>query len=137
MWVMGLADLFSRLTSTLSLFGQFLLLLNLPLLMFSNVGISWFAILILIFAPSISALAQLGLSRTREYHADLNAVRLTGDPDQTHPGTAASIRSGTAVAWSTFLVHAPFLSRSPGRPPATLAHHRAVALKSSRRRACP
>ena len=81
MWVMGLADLFSRLTSTLSLFGQFLLLLNLPLLMFSNVGISWFAILILIFAPSISALAQLGLSRTREYHADLNAVRLTGDPD--------------------------------------------------------
>jgi len=44
MWVMGLADLFSRLTSTLSLFGQFLLLLNLPLLMFSNVGINWFAI---------------------------------------------------------------------------------------------
>ena len=81
MWVMGLADLFSRLTSTLSLFGQFLLLLNLPLLMFSNVGINWFAILILIFAPSLSALAQLGLSRTREYNADMNAVMLTGDPE--------------------------------------------------------
>ncbi len=81
MWVMGLADLFSRLTSTLSLFGQFLLLFNLPLLMFSDLAINWFAILILIFAPSLSALAQLGLSRTREYHADLNAVRLTGDPD--------------------------------------------------------
>ncbi len=81
MWVMGLADLFSRLTSTLSLFGQFLLLLNLPLLIFSNVGINWFAILILIFAPSLSALAQLGLSRTREYNADLNAVMLTGDPE--------------------------------------------------------
>jgi len=32
-------------------------------------------------APTLSALAQLGLSRTREYDADLNAVRLTGDPD--------------------------------------------------------
>ncbi len=81
MWVMGLADLFSRLTSTLSLFGQLLLLLNLPLLLFSGAGISWFAILILIFAPNLSALAQLGLSRTREYAADLNAARLTGDPE--------------------------------------------------------
>lgn len=81
MWVMGLADLFSRLTSTLSLFGQFLLLFNLPLLIFSNVSINWFAILILIFAPSLSALAQLGLSRTREYNADINAAMLTGDPE--------------------------------------------------------
>ncbi len=81
MWVMGLADLFTRLTHSLSLFGQFLLLLNLPLLMFSNMGINWFAILILIFAPNLSILAQLGLSRTREYDADLNAARLTGDPE--------------------------------------------------------
>ncbi len=81
MRVMGLADLFSRLTSTLSLFGQLLLLLNLPLLIFSNAAINWFAILILIFAPNLSALAQLGLSRTREYAADLNAALLTGDPE--------------------------------------------------------
>jgi heat shock protein HtpX len=81
LWVMGIADLFSRATSLLSLTGQFLLLLNLPLLMFSGVTINWFAILLLIFAPTLSALAQLALSRTREYDADLNAVRLTGDPD--------------------------------------------------------
>ncbi len=81
MWVMGMADMFSRLTSMLSLFGQLLLLLNLPLIIFSAVSINWMAILILIFAPSLSALAQLGLSRTREYDADLNAVRLTGDPE--------------------------------------------------------
>jgi heat shock protein HtpX len=79
--VMGLADLFSRLTSVLSLFGQLLLLVNLPLLLMSQVTINWFAILILIFAPHLSALAQLGLSRTREYDADLNASRLTGDPE--------------------------------------------------------
>ena len=81
MWVMGLADMFSRLTSWLSLIGQLLLLINLPLLLLGQITISWFAILILILAPTLSALAQLGLSRTREYDADLNAARLTGDPE--------------------------------------------------------
>ena len=79
--VMGIADLFSRLTSFLSLFGQVLLLLNLPLLLLSGSAINWFAILVLIFAPTLSVLAQLGLSRTREYDADLNAAQLTGDPE--------------------------------------------------------
>ncbi|HHO81737.1 MAG TPA: peptidase M48, partial [Halothiobacillus sp.] len=32
-------------------------------------------------APTLSALAQLGLSRTREYDADLQAARLSGDPE--------------------------------------------------------
>jgi heat shock protein HtpX len=81
LWVMGLADIFSRATSMLSLLGQFLLLLNLPLMLLSGEAISWLAILLLIFAPTISALAQLALSRTREHDADLNAARLTGDPE--------------------------------------------------------
>ncbi len=79
--VMGLADLFSRATSVLSLFGQFLLLLNLPLILFTEITINWWAIALLVFAPSLSALAQLALSRTREHDADLNAARLTGDPE--------------------------------------------------------
>ena len=81
LWVMGLADLFSRATGLLSLLGQMLLLFSLPLLLFSDLSVNWFAILLLIFAPSLSALAQLALSRTREYDADLNAVLLTGDSD--------------------------------------------------------
>ena len=81
LWVMGLADMFSRTTSTLSLMGQFLLLLNLPLILLSGVVISWFAILLLVFAPTLSALAQLALSRTREFDADLGAAWLTGDPE--------------------------------------------------------
>jgi heat shock protein HtpX len=80
-WVMGLADMFSRLTSMLSLLGQLLLLVNLPLLLMGQVTINWFAILILVLAPTLSVLAQLGLSRTREYDADLSASRLTGDPE--------------------------------------------------------
>lgn len=80
MRVMGLADLFSRMTSLFSTFGQILLLLNLPLLIFSQYSVSWTAILILVFAPTLSALMQLALSRTREYDADLSAAELTGDP---------------------------------------------------------
>ena len=80
LWVMGLANMFSRSTSLL-LLGPFLLLLNLPLILFSQGMLSWWAILLLIFAPNLSALAQVALSRTREYDADLNAARLTGDPE--------------------------------------------------------
>ena len=81
LWVMGLADLFSRATSVLSLLGLLLLAVNLPLVLFAGASINWFAIGLLVFAPSGSALAQMALSRTREYDADLNAARLTGDPE--------------------------------------------------------
>ncbi len=79
LWVLGLADLFSRSTSILSLFGQFLLMINLPLILIGVSSINWIAIFILIFAPVLSSLIQLALSRTREFDADLNAVSLTGD----------------------------------------------------------
>lgn len=81
MWVMALADLVSRMTHLLSLMGQLLLLLNLPLILLTDVQIPWLAVLLLIVAPSLSALLQLALSRQREYDADLGAVRLTGDPE--------------------------------------------------------
>lgn len=81
LWVMGLADMFSRATSVLSLVGLLLLAVNLPLVLLGGASINWLAIALLVFAPSISALAQLALSRTREYDADLNAARLTGDPE--------------------------------------------------------
>ncbi len=79
--IMGFADLSSRMTSMLSFFGQILLLLNLPLILFGGYTISWTAILLLIFAPTVSGLLQLALSRTREYNADLGGVRLLGDPE--------------------------------------------------------
>ncbi len=81
MFVMGLADLFSRMTGSLSTIGQLLLVLNLPLMLFSDFTVSWLAIALLIFAPMVSSLMQLALSRTREYDADLEAVSLTGDPE--------------------------------------------------------
>lgn len=79
--VMGLADLFSRMTSVLSSAGQLLLVFNLPLVLFSDHRINWWAILVLIVAPLVSSLIQLALSRSREYDADIGAAELTGDPE--------------------------------------------------------
>lgn len=85
--VMGLADLFSRLTGILSTAGQLLLFFNLPLVLFSDYHINWWAILALIAAPVVSSLIQLALSRAREYDADIGAAELTGDPE----GLAAAL----------------------------------------------
>ncbi|MCH9671426.1 MAG: M48 family metalloprotease [Gammaproteobacteria bacterium] len=79
---MGLADMFSRLTGTLSSIGQILLLVNLPLVLLSSAyTISWTAIVLLLLAPTIASMMQLALSRTREFDADLGAAALTGDPE--------------------------------------------------------
>ena len=81
MRVMGLADVVARITGSLSQLGQFMLLLQLPaVLMGATIGVSFLQILVLIFAPLATNLLQLALSRAREFHADLGAVDLTGDP---------------------------------------------------------
>ncbi len=79
-WVMSFADVVSRVTGTLSLFGQLLVLINLPLYFLGNRSLPWIPVILLTFAPAVSALMQLALSRTREFDADLHAARLTGDP---------------------------------------------------------
>jgi heat shock protein HtpX len=81
MWVMGLADMVSRMTSLMSLAGQILLLINLPLLFMQDQTISWWLILVLLFSPNLAALMQLALSRSREFNADLEAARISGDPE--------------------------------------------------------
>lgn len=78
--VMAMADTMMRVTHFLSGIGQILLLLNLPLIFMGKSNFSWAAIALLIFAPNITALMQLGLSRAREYDADVGAVDLTKDP---------------------------------------------------------
>jgi len=81
LWIMNLSDIVSRVTSVFSMVGQFLLFLNLPMLLLSGYGIPWLPILILIFAPTLTVFMQLALSRTREFDADLEAASLTGDPE--------------------------------------------------------
>lgn len=78
--MMAFADLTSRITSFFSVVGQLLLLVNLPFYLFAQVSLPWGPILLLLAAPSISALGQLALSRNREFEADLGSSELTGDP---------------------------------------------------------
>jgi heat shock protein HtpX len=78
--VMNLADYISRLTSLFAFVGQLLLLLSLPLILTGSAEIDLFALLLLVVSPHLALLAQLGLSRVREFDADLEAVRITGDP---------------------------------------------------------
>ncbi|MCW8908967.1 MAG: zinc metalloprotease HtpX [Sedimenticola sp.] len=80
MRLMGLADVVSRLTHFMSLFGMVLILVSLPLMLLGLAPAPLTGLLLLIAAPTLSALLQLGLSRVREFDADLRAAHLTGDP---------------------------------------------------------
>ncbi|AJE03750.1 zinc metalloprotease HtpX [Geobacter pickeringii] len=79
-WVMSFADVVNRLTRLISLLGQLLVLINLPLFILGEYAMPWVPIILMMFAPTVSALLQLSLSRTREYEADLSGARLSGDP---------------------------------------------------------
>ncbi len=78
--VMGLADSISRLTHFMAVLGQVAILFSLPALLLGAVDVNWPALLLLAVAPQLALLAQLGLSRVREFDADRLAAELTGDP---------------------------------------------------------
>ena len=79
--LMALADFVTKVTRTLALLALILLAINLPYLMSGEVAIPWPPIALLMVAPLLSLLLQLGLSRAREYDADAGAALLTGDPE--------------------------------------------------------
>jgi heat shock protein HtpX len=80
LWLMGLADMMSRLTSLLATLGILLALASLPLLLVGFVPVPLITLLILLAAPVVGSLLQLALSRAREFDADLEAATLTRDP---------------------------------------------------------
>jgi heat shock protein HtpX len=76
----GLANVMNRMTNLFSFMGKVLLLINLPLIMMGTYSIPLMAILLLIAAPYLAMLMNFAISRTREFDADLEAAKLTGDP---------------------------------------------------------
>ncbi len=78
--IMALADSITRMINFFSFASILLLVFYLPITLATGYRVSIPAIALLALSPQISMLLQLALSRTREYEADLNAVRLTGDP---------------------------------------------------------
>jgi heat shock protein HtpX len=75
--VMGMADVMNRITSTLAWLGM----IGVPLVFGAGVNAPILGLGLMIFAPMIGGLVQLGISRAREYDADLDGATLTGDPE--------------------------------------------------------
>lgn len=100
--VMGMADVLSRLTSMAALLGEILLILLLPWWLVGLVELPVLGLALLILSPHLALLTQLGLSRVREFDADLDAVRLTGDPQ----GLASALVKieRTSRSWRTWLL---------------------------------
>lgn len=106
LWVMGLADTMSRVTQSMTYVALTLAVINLPGTLLGDPPVSWWAILLLYLAPLISNLLQLGLSRTREFDADLEAALLIGDP----LGLASALRrldTLTGRFWEDLMLPVP------------------------------
>lgn len=128
--VMGLADSISRLTHLMALLGQVAILFSLPALLLGSADVNWPALLLLSVAPQLALLAQLGLSRVREFDADRLAAELTGDPH----GLALALAKIERVnrSWRAWLLP------GWGNPePSWLRTHPATAARIERLRELP
>ena len=131
-WVMQLADTISRFTRISSLIGIAMAVISVPILLIGEVRLPFPGVLLLIFAPTLSGLLQLALSRTREYDADLDGADLLRDSH----ALAAVLRKIDHLArpvWSQLLLPgvgdgAPSLLRS--HPPTAEPIRRLEALVS-------
>lgn len=77
---MALAQGLLQITTNIARLTQFFLLLMIPFILFGMIQINLLPILVLAFAPGLSSLLWLKLSRTREFEADRMATDFTGDP---------------------------------------------------------
>lgn len=115
--VMGMADMITRMTRTLSLLGLFLVIFNVPLSAGGQGYLPWSALVLLIMAPMVNFLIQMALSRTREFHADEGAVNLCGDPEGLAQALHKLERQQNGILRSMFLPH------EPGTEPSMLRSH--------------
>jgi heat shock protein HtpX len=106
LWVMGLADVVTRFLQLLSYVALALAALNLLAALTGDEFVSWWTVIILYLAPALSSLLQLGLSRAREFDADMEAAGLTGDP----LGLASALRrleTYTGHFWEELMLPVP------------------------------
>jgi len=115
--VMGMADMITRMTRTLSFLGLLLIILNVPLAVSGDGHLPWAALLLLAAAPMTNMLLQLSLSRTREFDADAGGVDLSGDP-QALADALYKLEIQQRGLWS-----AMFLPHQPGTEPSMLRSH--------------
>ena len=118
---MGLADSVSRLPCLRALMGQIAILLSLPAQLVGAAEVYWPGLLLLAASPQLALLAQLGLSRVREFDADRLAAELTGDPQGLASALAKIERaclamSGMGQSRALLLAHASGNARAHRTP---------------------
>lgn len=104
--VMAMADALTRFTQLLAYLGLVLAVLNVPAILLGLDTFPWAAILLLYLAPMLTSLLQMGLSRTREYDADLEAAGLTGDPAGL-AGALAALERYQGRFWEDLMLPVP------------------------------
>ncbi|TYO99183.1 heat shock protein HtpX [Geothermobacter ehrlichii] len=114
--LMALAGWSEQITGLLAGLGLLLVLFNLPRALAGQVQINWTALSLLLAAPYLSTLLQRGLSRVREFDADLTAVMLTGDPE----GLARAL---ARLEWRERSFWRRMLGPAPGDLPYLLRTH--------------
>lgn len=77
----ALMNIMGRMTRTFAFVGGLILLINFPLWLMGEFTLPAIFVLLLLVAPTLSTLMLLAFSRTREFEADLEAAKLTGDPN--------------------------------------------------------
>ena len=139
--VMAFADMVSRFTSFMSTVGLFSLFFNLfGVARAAGTQVPWFAVVVLLAAPTVGGLLQMALSRTREFDADLGAIALTGDPDGLASALAKLERAQGRV-WENILLPSgripdPSVLRTHPLTSDRIARLRALRARRGAGRAC-
>ena len=119
LWVLGIADIVTRFLQLLSYVALGLALMNIIAAIDGHRYVSWWLVALLYLAPLASSLLQLGLSRAREFDADLEAAVLTGDPTGL-AGALNNLERHTGHFWEDLMFPVP--SRRVPQPSLLRSH---------------
>ena len=106
LWVLGIADVITRFLQLLSYVALALALMNVIAALDGHRYVSWWLVALLYLAPMASSILQLGLSRAREFDADLEAAALTGDPTGL-AGALNNLERHTGHFWEDLMFPVP------------------------------
>jgi len=106
LWVLGIADIITRFLQILSYVALALALMNVIAAIDGHRYVSWWLVALLYLSPLASSLLQLGLSRAREFDADLEAAALTGDPTGL-AGALNNLDQNTGHFWEDLMFPVP------------------------------
>lgn len=106
LWVLGIADIVTRFLQLLSYVALALALMNIIAAIDGHQYVSWWLVALLYLAPLASSLLQLGLSRAREFDADMEAAALTGDPTGL-AGALNNLEQHTGHFWEDLMFPVP------------------------------